>query len=164
MMGTGKTHWAQRLAPLLGITWVDLDAQVENAADMSVHEIFETEGELFFRKKEREVLQQLAEFDDVVIATGGGTPAFFDNMEWMNHNGITIWLDEPVEVLAKRVIPEKKHRPLVRGVDDEDMKDFLAARLAEREKYYSLAAHRLRGAEITDEALLECCTQGKSYV
>ncbi len=145
MMGAGKSYWAQKLAAAHGMDWIDLDAQVEKATQMSIAEIFETEGEDYFRNKEREVLQQLSVFDHLIIATGGGLPCFHDNMDWMNKNGITIWLYEPIEVLVKRLLPEKKHRPLIKDLSDEELSGFLSKRLAERKPFYSKAQHHLQG-------------------
>ena len=130
MMGTGKSYWAQRIADAHKIDWTDLDAQIEKDALMTIKEIFATEGESFFREKEKEMLHKMTDFANIIIATGGGTPCFHDNMQWMNNNGITIWIDEPVEVLAQRLTKEKAHRPLIKDLNDEELLHFLAIKLS----------------------------------
>lgn len=84
------------------------------------------------------------------MATGGGTPCFADNMEWMNKQGITIWMDEPVDILVERLIPEKAHRPLIRDLSDKELFDFLVNKRKEREAFYGLAQHHLSGGSITE--------------
>ena len=159
MMGPGKSYWAQRIAASKNIDWTDLDAQIEKDALMTIKEIFETQGETFFRNKEKEVLHKLASFANIVIATGGGTPCFHDNMQWMNKHGITIWIDEPIEVLAERLKKEKAHRPLIKDLNDEELIHFLSIKLEERSKFYSQAQHHLNGSNISDRSFAEILQQ-----
>jgi shikimate kinase len=155
MMGTGKSFWAQRLSDEFQIDWVDLDSQIEKAAEMTIREIFETKGEEYFRKKERDVLQQLSSFDHLIIATGGGTPCFYNNMQWMNKNGVTIWIDESIDVLMERLKKGKAHRPLIKHLSDEEMYDFLSKKLEERRQFYSLAQYHLTGEQISQRSFAE---------
>lgn len=149
MMGAGKTYWAQRLSEQSGRDWIDLDAQVEKAAGMTVREIFESRGEDYFRKKEREVLQQLSSLGNLIIAAGGGTPCFFENMQWMNKNGVTVWIDPPVNILVERLKKGKAHRPLIRYMSDDEIKDFLSEKLEDRKPFYSLAQYHLQDEKIS---------------
>ena len=149
MMGTGKSYWAQKLADAYNMDWIDLDAQIEKDASMTIKEIFETQGEVYFRNKEAEVLHKMTEFGNIIIATGGGTPCFHDNMQWMNDHGITIWIDEPVETLAERLKKEKAHRPLIKDLNDEELLHFLSIKLSERSKFYSQCQHHLQGNTIS---------------
>jgi shikimate kinase len=155
MMGSGKSHWAQRLADESNIDWMDLDAEIEKETSLTIKEIFETEGEAFFRNKERDALHNLSSFQNIIVATGGGTPCFHNNMQWMNENGNTVWIDESIEVLAKRLEPEKAHRPLIKNLSDDELQNFLSNKLKEREPFYSQAKFRLRGNELNMEKLLE---------
>ncbi len=155
MMGTGKSFWAQKLSEEFQIDWVDLDSQIEKAAEMTIREIFETKGEEYFRKKERDVLQQLSSFDHLIIATGGGTPCFYNNMQWMNENGITIWIDESIDVLMERLKKGKAHRPLIKRLSDNEMHDFLSKKLAERKPFYGLAQYHLANEQISQRSFAE---------
>ncbi|MEP6844705.1 MAG: shikimate kinase [Panacibacter sp.] len=141
MMGTGKSYWAQRIADVHKMDWTDLDAQIEKETLMTIKEIFETQGETYFRSKEKETLHKLTSLKNIVIATGGGTPCFHENMQWMNKHGVSIWIDEPVEVLAERLKKEKAHRPLIKDLTDEELLHFLSIKLSERSKFYSQSQH-----------------------
>lgn len=159
MMGTGKSYWAQELADAHNMNWIDLDAQIEKEALMTIKEIFETQGEAYFRDKEKEVLHNLSSFENIVIATGGGTPCFHNNMQWMNEHGITIWIDEPVETLAERLKKEKAHRPLIKDLSDDELIHFLSIKLSERSKFYSQCQHHLQGPNISERSFAEILQQ-----
>ena len=148
-MGSGKTYWAQRIAEMLNWDWIDLDQQIEKATDMPVREIFTTEGEDYFRLKERDTLQQFAGINNIVIATGGGTPCFHHNMQWMNENGITIWLNIDSAVLTERLKRGRHRRPLISHLSDEEIHDFIIGKIKEREPFYTQAVHHINGSEIT---------------
>lgn len=148
LMGSGKTYWAQRIAPLLNYDWIDLDQQIEKGSGMSVREIFASEGEEAFRAKERDTLRQLSSVKELVVACGGGTPCFHDNMRWMNENGITVWLEPETEETVVRLKRGKHKRPLIAHLDDEELKDFVISKTKEREPFYSLAHHHIFGSDI----------------
>lgn len=141
MMGSGKSYCAQKIAKKLKLRAYDLDNLIEMTEDLTISEIFEEEGEEYFRKLEATILRWFGEKKDFVLATGGGTPCFHNNIEWMNENGITVWLNEPVEVLVERLKPEKAHRPLISERSDEELNAFLTDKLAERAPFYSQAKH-----------------------
>jgi len=159
MMGTGKSYWAQRIADKKNMDWIDLDAQIEKETSMTIKEIFAEQGEIFFRNKERDVLHKLSHFENIVIATGGGTPCFHDNMQWMNKHGITIWIDEPIEILAERLKKEKEHRPLIKDLSDEELLHFLSIKLAERSVFYKQAQYHLQGNNISERSFAEIVQQ-----
>lgn len=159
MMGTGKSYWAQQIADAHAMDWADLDAQIEKDTSMTIKEIFATEGEAYFRDKEREVLHALTGFGNMIIATGGGTPCFHDNMQWMNDHGITIWIDEIVEVLAERLKKEKEHRPLIKDLTDEELLHFLAIKLSERSKFYAQSQYHLQAGKISAHSFAEIIKQ-----
>lgn len=159
MMGTGKSYWAQRIADKINVDWIDLDAQIEKNTSMTIKEIFETNGEVFFRNKEEETLHQLASYPNIIIATGGGTPCFHNNMQWMNSHGITIWIDEPIEILAERLKKEKEVRPLIKDLSDDELLHFLAIKLTERKKFYVQAQHHLQDDKISERSFVEILSQ-----
>lgn len=159
MMGTGKSYWAQRIADAKNMDWTDLDAQIEKDVLMTIKEIFASEGETYFRDKEKEVLHKMENFTNVIIATGGGTPCFHDNMKWMNDHGITIWIDEPIEILAERLKKEKAHRPLIKDLSDEELLHFLSIKLSERSKFYDQCQHHLQGNNISDRSFAKIIQQ-----
>lgn len=139
-MGSGKSFTGQQLAQLLDRQFIDLDDWIEQKAGHSIREIFEQQGEAHFRKSEAEAIRQMAEQPAAVIATGGGTPCFHQNMEWMNANGLTIYLDTSPEVLFQRLKDGRDHRPLIRSMSDEGLWSYIALKLQERTPYYHRAS------------------------
>lgn len=153
-MGCGKSYWGRLLAEKLGRPFLDLDDWITGIAGLSIPEIFEKKGEFAFRAMEREALKSLAEIPPSVIATGGGTPCFFDNMEQMNAWGTTIYLKTPPTLLADRLRHEKGIRPLLSGVKEEDLQHFIQRKVEEREPFY-LRAKVVLEQEEGDSDLLE---------
>lgn len=152
MMGSGKSYWAEKLKKKLKIPAYDLDALVEMMEEKPVAEIFEEDGEEYFRKAEAKMLRLFAEKKQFILSCGGGTACYYDNMKWMNKHGITIWLDEPIETLAERLSKEKSQRPLIKNLNDIALKDFLNEKLEEREVFYNQAAYRLSEKELNENA------------
>ncbi len=145
LMGSGKTYWADWLSSKLNIPSFHLDEELEKTEGKTVAEIFTKNGENYFRQKETEALKSFANKDDFILSTGGGAPCFFDNMEWMNKHGITIWIDVPLEIIASRLKKEKSHRPLIASVEDDNLENFLAQMREKRKHFYSKAQHQLTG-------------------
>ncbi len=139
-MGSGKSHTGKRLAKLLNASFTDLDEWIEHREQASVREIFANKGEHYFRQAEQLALHDMARFDEAVIACGGGTPCFFDNMQWMNEHGLTIYLKAPVKVLASRLRAQQEQRPLLKGLDAPGLRQFIGPILLEREAYYQQAS------------------------
>lgn len=138
-MGCGKSYTGARLATLLESPFADLDDQIVQNAGMSIAMIFEKHGEDYFRELESNVLRQTTHFHPSVISCGGGAPCFFDNMAWMNANGITVYLKTPPQLLAFRLRNETQGRPLLRKYSESQLLDFIELRLEEREPFYSQA-------------------------
>lgn len=138
-MGSGKTTIGKRLAKSLSLSFIDLDAYIEKKYRKSVSDLFAEMGEEEFRKIESRSLREVAEFEDVVISTGGGTPCFFDNMDLMNHAGLTIYLDAHPEDLAAHLLASKTVRPLIAGKPKEELVPFIAEHLSRRESHYRKA-------------------------
>ena len=158
MMGSGKSHWTKKLSKKLKCGGYDLDYLVETNEEKTISEIFAEDGEEYFRKSEAKILRWFAQKKAFVLATGGGSPCFHDNMSWMNKHGITIWLDEPVETLVQRLKPEKSHRPLIKNLSDDELQDFLTTKRKERMPFYSQAKYQLTGS-ITDKSFSEILLQ-----
>ena len=155
LMGTGKTYWTKRLSKKLKVGGYDLDQMIEAHEEKTISEMFAEEGEDHFRKTESKILRWFGEKKSFVLSTGGGTPCFNDNMDWMNKQGITIWIDEPVDVLVQRLLPEKTHRPLIVSLSDKELSRFLENKLAERRSFYNRAKGNLQGSDISEEGFIQ---------
>ena len=138
-MGSGKSHTGKRLARLLKYDFLDLDKQIESDQNLTISEIFTRLGEDEFRKIERNSLYSTNNRNKLVISCGGGVPCFFDNMDWMNKNGITIFLDAPVPLLVQRLLPGIQKRPLLSGKTEEELEGFIHEKLIERMAFYQKA-------------------------
>lgn len=139
-MGAGKTTVGKRLSRLAGLSFIDLDYYIEGRYHKSVSDLFAEKGEEAFREIERKMLHEIAEFEDVLISTGGGTPCFFDNMQFMNSHGKTIYLEVSVDELASRLEICKHTRPVLKNRSGDDLKSFIAESLEKRRGYYEMAS------------------------
>lgn len=142
-MGAGKTTVGKALAKDLGLMFYDLDWYIESRMRKTVAQIFSERGEEGFREIERNMLHEVAEFEDVVISCGGGTPCFFDNMEYMNQQGKTLYLQASPEVLAGHLRMGKTVRPLIQGKTDEELMAFIKESLEKRDPFYTKARYIL---------------------
>ena len=140
-MGAGKTTIGRQLALALGLQFYDLDWYIEMRYHTKVSEIFAKEGEERFRDLERRMLHEVAEFEDVVISCGGGTPCFGDNMQYMNQQAETVYLKLQPEVLAMHLSMGRTVRPLIQGKSGYELLEHIKKSLAEREPFYSQAKH-----------------------
>jgi shikimate kinase len=155
MMGSGKTYWADKLKKKFKVPAYDLDALIEMMEEKSVKEIFEEDGEDYFRKAEAKMLRLFSEKKQFILSCGGGTACYNDNIKWMNKQGITIWIDEPVQTLTERLSKEKSHRPLIKDLDDEALSSFLEKKLEERFAFYDQSAYRLTGEELSENTFVK---------
>jgi shikimate kinase len=142
-MGSGKTTVGKALSKTLGIPFYDLDWYIESRMHKTVAQIFAERGEEGFRKIERNMLHEVAEFEDVIISCGGGTPCFFDNMDYLNEQGDTVYLKAEPEVLYGHLLMGKTVRPLLVGKSKDELLQFINEQLQVREPYYSRAKHML---------------------
>jgi shikimate kinase len=159
MMGSGKSYWTKKMAKWIKSAGYDLDDLIEMNEEKTISEIFSEDGEEHFRKTEAKILRWFKEKKKYVLATGGGTPCFLDNMAWMKKEGIVIWLDESVEVLVKRLLEGKEHRPLIADLSEKDVTKFVQDKLVERHSFYSQANYRLSTDQITDVKLKQIIQQ-----
>lgn len=148
-MGAGKTTVGKALSKELGLFFYDLDWYIETRMHKKVKEIFDERGEEGFRKIEYNMLHEVAEFENVVISCGGGTPCFYDNMEYMNRQGTVVYLKCSPEVLFRHLKMGKGVRPLLLGKNDEELMTFIREQLEKREEYY------LQANNIVDVTLME---------
>ena len=150
-MGSGKTTVGRALAKELDMPFYDLDWYIESRMRKKVRQIFAEQGEEGFRRIERNMLHEVAEFEDVVISCGGGTPCFFDNMEYMNSQSQVVWLKASPEVLHKHLLMGKGDRPLLKGKTPDELIAFIREQLQYREQFYSKARYTL------DVSLMDNC-------
>lgn len=142
-MGAGKTTVGKALSKAMGLQFYDLDWYIESRMRKTVAQIFAERGEEGFRLIERNMLHEVAEFEDVILSCGGGTPCFFDNMDYMNGQGETIYLKADPEVLYKHLLMGKIERPLLKNKTPEQLIDFIKEQLEKREPFYTKAMHVL---------------------
>lgn len=138
-MGSGKSTLGRSLANKLGYAFVDLDKAVEQRAAQTIAELFTTHGESYFRRLETETLHTLSTHDNTVVSTGGGTPCFDDNMQYMLSNGITIYLKHDPKTLYNRLIHAKIERPLVRDKSPAELMEYIEQTMNDREQFYGQA-------------------------
>lgn len=142
-MGSGKTTVGRALSKELNIPFYDLDWYIESRMRKKVSQIFAERGEEGFREIERNMLHEVAEFEDVVISCGGGTPCFFDNMDYLNRQAQVVWLKATPEVLHRHLLMGKGDRPLLKGKTPDELLAFIREQLEYREQFYSQARYTL---------------------
>jgi len=136
-MGSGKTTLGKILAKHLNLDFIDLDLYIENKYNLSIHEIFDKYGEIYFRTIEHDTLKELSKFNNTIISTGGGTPCYFNNISYMNDNGITIFFDEDIDVIYNRLVNDKNKRPLISNLSNSEIYKYIESTLDLRKKYYN---------------------------
>lgn len=155
-MGSGKTHWGKALSQKLALPFFDLDAVIEEQEGKKIKEIFAENGEEYFRMLEKDVLYLLTEsHDNFVMATGGGTPCFFNNIDYMKARGTTVWLNCSVECLQERLQKEKAERPLIASLPDGELRAFIIRKYSDRKIFYQQASVILGEDALTLDKLME---------
>ena len=142
-MGSGKTTVGKALGKEIGLPFYDLDWYIESRMRKKVSQIFAERGEEGFRVIERNMLHEVAEFENVVISCGGGTPCFFDNMDYLNSQAKVVYLRCEPEVLRMHLLMGKGDRPLLKGKTPEELIDYIREQLAYREQFYTKARYTL---------------------
>lgn len=161
-MGSGKTHWGKLMSSKLQLPFRDLDSLIVEKEQRSVSDIFAAEGEEYFRYKEMEMLEELVgKEENFILSCGGGTPCFFNNIEFMKKSGKVVWLNTSVEVLKERLLKERMSRPLIREVNDEELKRFIIRKLSERKMYYEQADIMVNEESITLDELIRVLLQNE---
>ena len=142
-MGSGKTTLGKALSKATGMMFYDLDWYIESRMHKSVSQIFSEQGEDAFRKIEYNMLHEVAEFENVIISCGGGTPCFFDNIEYLNQQGDVVYLKANPETLCNHLAMAKTERPLLKDKSREELVDYITEHLEERAPFYEKANHVL---------------------
>jgi len=153
IMGCGKTTWSRKLAAHLGYDFIDLDHLLEEQVGTTIAEYFSTHGEEAFRILEAEVLRQTPYTNNTVVSTGGGLPCFFDNMQWMNTHGKTVYIQLSPKTLVDRLERGKAKRPLLRDKNGDELLAFITEKLAEREPFYQQARYTADGIKLSVDYL-----------
>lgn len=151
-MGCGKTTLGRALAKSLGREFIDLDFYITQRYRRSVAELFAERGEEGFRELESAMLREAGEFEDVIIACGGGTPCFGDNMDYMNERGTTVWVQASLPRLVERLRRGKHKRPIIASLPDEEIPAFIERHLRSREPFYAKARRTFNGDALETKA------------
>lgn len=138
-MGSGKSTVGKRLAEKLNVDFIDFDKHIEKETGKIITEIFDKDGEEKFRLLEHEYLKKLLNKENVIISLGGGTPCFHNNIHLINNNGISVYLEMSSDALVKRLLKAKNKRPLIRGLNEVDLRYFVEANLEKRKPVYQKA-------------------------
>ena len=140
-MCVGKTTIGKALAKQMGCTFYDLDWYIEERFHTKIPEIFARDGEEHFRDLERRMLHEVAEFEDTVVSCGGGTPCYFDNIDYMNSRSTTVYLRATADTILEHLGMSRGRRPLLEGKTPEELDAYVRKQLSEREPYYLKAQH-----------------------
>lgn len=158
-MGAGKTTVGRKLAKEMNLSFIDLDLYIEGRYHRSIRQLFAERGEEAFRDIEKRLLHEVAEFEDVLVSTGGGTPCFFDNMEFMNMAGTTIYLKVSVDELASRLESCKQTRPVLQNRSGEELRSFIKENLEVRTAFYEKANIIYDAEQMMTEADVQAITE-----
>lgn len=154
-MGCGKSYWGEKLAQKLELPFFDLDHQIEEKEEKSISAIFEEGGEEQFRMLEKEVLHLVTESHGAfVMATGGGTPCFYNNIEYMKKSGLVVWINCSTDDLFHRLVDEKDKRPLLKDLSDEHLRAYITKKGADRHIFYRQATTTVNGEGLSLEKLV----------
>jgi shikimate kinase len=154
-MGSGKSHWGKIWAEANQLSFVDLDAVIEEKAGKTVAAIFELNGEDHFRGLEAEALRACADLQNTIVACGGGTPCFHENMQWMNEHGATIYIACTATEILARVLQEKEKRPLLKKLNQAELLFFIEQKVKEREPFYTQANVTVQSGLLTENSFPE---------
>ena len=155
-MGCGKTHWGRQLAEAIGIPFFDLDEKLAEKEGKTITQIFDDEGEEYFRLLEKDALHLLTESHETfIMACGGGTPSFYNNIDYMNRQGTTVWINCSVECLHKRLVKERGNRPLLKELSDNDLRSYIIKKFGDRKIFYQQARLIIQEEEMSLQDLVD---------
>jgi shikimate kinase len=151
-MGSGKSHCGKTIAAYFQVPFVDLDSTIEEREKSSIRQLFDTRGETEFRKIESSVLREMVNEKNTdpsiihgIVACGGGTPCYHENIQFMNQHGLTVWLDPILPVLLARLEKGKAHRPLIAGLSTSELELYIKNKIFERTPFYKQARLHYQG-------------------
>jgi shikimate kinase len=153
-MGSGKSTAGQKLANKLNYQFIDLDKFIEHEYQKTIPQIFSENGENTFRAYENNMLKKIIELNNVIVACGGGTPCFYNNIDLMNNSGITVYIKMSVDALVNRLKAAKEERPLIKNKTEEELKKFINRQLEIREDFYHKAQYLVKGKDLNVEELV----------
>lgn len=155
-MGSGKSHISKLLSQKINFKLIDLDQQIILKHQKKISEIFAELGEIFFRKEEKSILEEILKLDDnIVLSLGGGTPVYYNNMELINQKSKSVFLQASVGTLAERLLRQKAKRPLIARLSDEELPEFIAKHLFERNTFYSQANYTINTNNKSPEEIVD---------
>ena len=155
-MGSGKSHISKILSDRLDFQRIDLDQVIIERLGMSIPEIFQKKGELYFRKQEKLIMEELLENEEnAILSLGGGTPVYYDNIDTINNKSVSIFLRAKISTLSQRLLKQKNKRPLIAKLNDEEVPEFIAKHLFERNPYYGKAHYIIDTDEKQDERIAD---------
>lgn len=154
-MASGKTTFGRALAKRLGYTFTDLDFYISQRFRKSIPQLFAEKGEEWFRERERDLLREIGEFDNTVIACGGGTPCHHDNMAYMNSKGVTVLLEASEECTLRRLKEAPGKRPLLAGKTEEELRGYIREHKASRAPHYNQAAIRQPSDDLESKSQIQ---------
>jgi shikimate kinase len=158
-MGAGKSHWGKIWAEKSGMSFFDLDEIIVAREQMTIDEIFDKKGEDYFRQIESASLQSISDYDNCIIACGGGTPCFFDNIKWMNENGLTVFIKAKAYTLLQNMTNETKKRPLFKKIKQAEILTFIEQKLKERVEFYAASKITLSIEDLNDSTITDLLTK-----
>ena len=153
-MGAGKTSIAQLVASEYGYHFIDTDKEIEKNCGQTINELFASKGEEAFRILEADTLRGLTFTTNTIVATGGGMPCYHNNMQWMNQNGITIYINQEVKELEKRLSSAIQKRPLLREIEKNDLFGYINGLLKVREPYYKQAKFEILSTLVSAQTVI----------
>ncbi len=161
-MGCGKSYWGAIWAAENGLHFYDLDEMIVEKERRSIQDIFEQEGEDYFRKTESEVLKETNNLQNSIIACGGGTACFFDNIAWMKEQGVVVFINENVEKIIDNLKNEKQIRPLLFNLSETEKLSFVKQKLSERMPFYLQSEIVLASNDINEAAFMKIINYRKT--
>lgn len=154
-MSSGKSTLGKVLAKRLNLKFIDIDESFEEKYKITINDFFIKFGEPKFRELEQQLLISILNIENAVISTGGGTPCYYDNLDLINENGVSIYLKLHYKSIVARLKNTKKQRPLVKDLNDKEFENYIEENLAKREEYYSKAHHTIKSENLTINELLK---------
>lgn len=155
-MGSGKSHISKILSKKINLPWIDLDHYLSRQEGQNISEIFKKRGEIYFRHREHQALQEiLFQSTPCILSLGGGTPAYYNNMDLVTEHSESFFLQASIPTLVQRLSRSRNKRPLLTHLEESQLPEYIAKHLMERNPYYQRARHRilcdsLSGEEISD--------------